>query len=96
MPELGKQHIATDISVQSAWTWLLGRVPIPIVIVIGAIIVAGIVGLVRGGEPQSGSAMSMHPMHGMMDSYRVFLESSKPQARHRTTAASRKLARRLI
>ena len=33
---------------------------------LGAILVAGFVRLVRGRKTQSGSAMSMHPMPGMM------------------------------
>jgi hypothetical protein len=66
MPELRKQRVAIDVGAQLAWTWLLGRVPIPILIVIGAIIVAGVVRLVRGGKAQSVSPMSMHPMQGMM------------------------------
>ena len=92
MPELRKQHVAIDVSVQSAWTWLLGRVPIPIVIVIGAIIVAGIVRLVRGGKPQSGSAMSMHPMHGMMGLVSGLFGKQQTAARHRVAATSRKVA----
>jgi ATP-dependent Zn protease len=66
MPELRKQRVAIDVSVPSAWTWLLGRVPWPLLLIFGAMIVAGIVRLVRGGKAQSGSAMSVHPMQGMM------------------------------
>ena len=65
MPELHKQHVVIEVTSPSAWTWLLGRVPWPMLIFVGAMLVAGIVRLMRGGKAQSGPAASM-PMHGMM------------------------------
>lgn len=63
IPELRKQQVVIDVSVPSAWTWLLGRIPFPILIFLGAMLVGGLVRLVRRGTARSGSAM---PMHGMM------------------------------
>jgi ATP-dependent Zn protease len=65
VPELHRQHVAIDVKVPSAWTWLLGRVPWPMLIVVGAILVAGFIRLMRGGKTQPGPAVSM-PAHGMV------------------------------
>jgi hypothetical protein len=58
--------VVIDVYVPSSWTWLLGMVPFPILIFLGAIIVGGLVRLVRGGKARSPSAMPMHAMQGMM------------------------------
>ncbi|MCZ8548154.1 ATP-dependent metallopeptidase FtsH/Yme1/Tma family protein [Mesorhizobium qingshengii] len=63
IPELHKQRVVIDVNVPSAWAWLLGRIPFPILIFLGAIVVGWLVRLVRGGKARSESAM---PMHGMM------------------------------
>jgi ATP-dependent Zn protease len=64
--ELRKQHVAIDVTSPSAWTWLLGHVPWPMLVFIGAGLIAGLVRLVRGGKPGAGSPTSAQPMHGMM------------------------------
>jgi len=66
IPELRKQRVVIDVSVPSAWAWLLGRVPFPILIFFGAMIVGGLVRLVRGGKVRSGSAMPTHGMTGLV------------------------------
>jgi ATP-dependent Zn protease len=62
IPELRKQQVAIEVNVPSAWAWLLGRIPFPILIFLGAVVVGGLVRMLRGGKAQSGSAMPM----GMM------------------------------
>jgi ATP-dependent Zn protease len=64
--ELRKQHVAIDVALPSAWTWLLGRVPWPMLVFIGAGLIAGLVRLVRGGKSSAGSPTSAQPMHGVM------------------------------
>jgi len=64
--ELRKQHVVIDVATPSAWTWLLGRVPWPMLILVGAVLVAGFVRFLRGGKAQPGSAASTLPAHGMM------------------------------
>lgn len=66
MPTLRRLHVLIDVKSPSQWTSLLGRIPWPILFVIGAMIIAGLVRLVRGGKAQPGSAMAMHPMGGMI------------------------------
>jgi len=65
IPELRKQHVAIDVASPSAWTWLLGRVPWPMLIFVGALLVLGFVRLVRG-KTQTGTAPPSLPAHGMM------------------------------
>lgn len=66
IPALRKQHVVIDVAAPSAWSWLLGRVPWPMLIVVGVVLVAGFVRLVRGGKAPSGSAVPALPAHGMM------------------------------
>jgi ATP-dependent Zn protease len=66
IPELRKQHAVIDVTSPSAWTWLLGRVPWPMLIFVGVILVAGFIRLVRRGKAQSAPAGPAMPMHGMM------------------------------
>jgi hypothetical protein len=65
IPELRKQHVAIDVTSSSQWTSWLGRLPWPMVIILGAILIAGLVRLARGGKPTV-SPLSMHPMGGMV------------------------------
>jgi ATP-dependent Zn protease len=64
--ELRKQHVAIDVTSPSAWTWPLGHVPWPMLVFIGAGLIAGLVRLVRGGKPGAESTTSAQPMHGIM------------------------------
>jgi ATP-dependent Zn protease len=66
IPELRKQHAVIDVTSPSAWIWLLGRVPWPMLIFVGVILIAGFIRLVRRGKGQSGPAGPAMPMHGMM------------------------------
>ena len=66
IPDLRRQHVVIDVATPSAWTWLLGRVPWPMLIFLGALLVAGLVRLARGGKAPSGSATPTLPAHGIM------------------------------
>lgn len=64
--ELRKQHVAIDVTSSSSWTRLLAGIPLPMLLFLGFIVVAGIIRFVRGGKAQSNTAMPMHPMQGMI------------------------------
>jgi ATP-dependent Zn protease len=64
--ELHKQHVVIDVASPSAWTWLIGRIPWPMLIFVAALLVAGLIRLVRGGKAQATSVGPAMPMHGMM------------------------------
>lgn len=66
IPALHKQHVTIDVASPSAWTWLLGRVPWPMLILVGAILIAGVVRLARGGKAPSGTPASTLPAHGII------------------------------
>jgi len=66
IPDLRRHQVTIDVASPSPWAWLLGRVPWPMLILVGAMLVAGLVRLVRGGNAQPGSATSTLPTHGMM------------------------------
>jgi len=66
IPALRKEQVSIDVTAPSLWTSLLGNLPWPMLLILGAILVAGLVRLVRGRKTPSGSAMSMPPMPGMM------------------------------
>jgi hypothetical protein len=63
---LRKQRVAIDVAASSQWTSWLGRLPWPMVFILGAVLIAALVRLVRGGKSISASPVSMHPMGGMM------------------------------
>lgn len=65
MPELRKEHVAIDVVSSSSWTHLLAGLPWPMVLMIGAVLIAGLVRLMRGGKTTVGSAMPTHPMMGL-------------------------------
>jgi hypothetical protein len=66
IPALRKQHVAIDVAPPSAWTWLLGRVPWPMLIFVGVMLVIGFIRLLRGGKAQSGSTAPTLPAHGIL------------------------------
>jgi ATP-dependent Zn protease len=66
IPALRKQHVVIDVASPSAWTWLLGRLPWPMLIFLGALLVAGLVRLARGGKASAGSAAPGLPGHGII------------------------------
>lgn len=68
--ELRKQHVEIDVG-SASWSSLVTRIPWPIWLFVGALLLAGLRKLTHRGktssEPSSGpDAMSMHPMGGMM------------------------------
>ena len=64
--ELRKQRVTIDVTSSSSWTRLLAGIPLPMLLFLGFIVVAGIIRVMRGGKVQSDSAMPMHPMQGMI------------------------------
>ena len=66
IPELRKQHVAINVSAPSPWTSVVARIPWPMLVFLGVLLVAGLVRVLRGGKAQSESAAPMYPMHGMM------------------------------
>lgn len=66
VPELRKERVVIDVVASSNWIGWLGRLPWPMVVLLVAVAIGGLVRLARGKEPGSGSAMPMHPMQGMM------------------------------
>jgi hypothetical protein len=65
IPELRKQHVVIDVTAPSPWTWLLGRVPWPMLAILAVMLIAAFTRLLRGGPVVSGSAGSAIPGHGM-------------------------------
>lgn len=53
-------------SAPSAWTSVLARIPWPMLVFLGVVLVAALVRLVRGGKAPSGSAAPTLPAHGVM------------------------------
>lgn len=66
IPELRKRHVAVDVNPPSQWTSLLARIPWPMLLFVGVVMIAGLVRLLRGGKAQSGPAAPALPAHGMM------------------------------
>ncbi len=66
IPELRRQHVAIDVTSSASWTRLLAGLPWPMLLFIGIALIAGLIRFARGGKAQSGSAMPMHPMQGMI------------------------------
>jgi ATP-dependent Zn protease len=83
IPELRKQHVVIDVEPESSWSWLLSRIPWPILLFVGAMIVSGFVRLLRG---RNSSTVSTLPAHGMMGLIsRLF---TKPQQEQQQAATS--------
>jgi ATP-dependent Zn protease len=79
VPELRRQHVVIDVSTPSAWAWLLGRVPWPMLIFVGAMLVAAFIRLVRGGAVQPGTTASPLPAHGMIGlASKLFAKQEQP------------------
>jgi cell division protease FtsH len=66
IPELRKHHVTINVSAPSWWISALARIPWPMLVFLGVVLVAGLVRLVRGGKAQPGSLAPMHPMHGIV------------------------------
>jgi hypothetical protein len=66
MPELRKQHVVINVGSPSQWTRLLASLPWPMLLFLGAALIAGLVRVLRGGKAQVGSAVTTSPMQGML------------------------------
>ena len=64
--QLREQGVRIDVGVPSQWASLFARLPWPMLLFIGAGLIAGLVRLVRGGKSDAGSSKSAQPMHGMI------------------------------
>jgi ATP-dependent Zn protease len=66
VPELRRQRVTIDVVSPSQWMSVLGRLPFPLLIIGGVVLIALVVRFVRGGKAPTGlaSAASMHPMGG--------------------------------
>lgn len=66
MPALRQQHVVINVGSPSQWTRLLASLPWPMLLFVGAALVAGLVRLLRGGNAQAGAAATTSPMQGML------------------------------
>ncbi len=66
LPELRKQHVSIDVVSSSNWLSWLGRLPWPMVLIIGAVLIVGLVRLRRGKKASPGAALPTHPMMGLI------------------------------
>ena len=67
LPELRKQHVTIDVASSSSWLSWLGRLPWPMALIIGGVLIAGLVKLMRGDKSSSaGSTLPTHPMMGVI------------------------------
>jgi ATP-dependent Zn protease len=64
--ELRQQRVAIEVRSPSVWGWLLGRLPWPMLIIVGVVLVAAVVRLLSGGKAPSASATAMMAGHGMI------------------------------
>jgi hypothetical protein len=89
IPELRRQHVAIDVGAPSQWTSFLARLPLPMLLIVGVVLIAGLVRLVRGGKAQSGlgAAASMHPMGGMIGLVSGLFAKRSPGASPATPAS---------
>ncbi len=82
LPELRKEHVAIDVVSSSNWTHLLAGLPWPMVLMIGAVLIAALVRLMRGGKATVGSTMPTHPMMGLIAGlFGKKDQDAKPEAR---------------
>lgn len=66
IPLLRQRHVAIDVATPSSWTWLLERVPWPMLAFLGVMLVAALVRIVRGSRGRTGSATPGLPQGGGM------------------------------
>jgi ATP-dependent Zn protease len=62
LPELRQQHVFIDVVSSSSWLSWFGRLPWPMVLIIVALLIAGLVKLARGDKATTVSALQSHPM----------------------------------
>ncbi len=66
LPELRKQHVTIDVSSGSPWTWILARVPWPMLLFLGALVVAAVFRLVRRPSEVLDTEAQSIPNRGLM------------------------------
>ena len=66
LPELRKERVVVDVVSSSNWASWLGRLPWPLVLIIGAMLIVGLVRFLRGNKAPTGSARPTHPIVGMI------------------------------
>ncbi|KAB2919059.1 MAG: hypothetical protein F9K29_07515 [Hyphomicrobiaceae bacterium] len=64
IPELRKQRVVIDVTAPSPWTWLLGRVPWPMLAIVAVMLVAALTRMLRGPAVPGPAGPAM-PAHGM-------------------------------
>jgi ATP-dependent Zn protease len=65
IPELRKHRVAIDVMPPSTWSWLLGRIPWPMLVILTVVLVAALSRVWRGGQVFPGSPRSAMPMPRM-------------------------------
>ncbi len=65
LPELRKQHVPFNVVSSSNWVSWLGKLPWPMVLLIGGLLIAGLIKLMRGEKAPVGST-STHTMMGFI------------------------------
>ena len=66
LPELRKERVVVDVVSASNWASWLGRLPWPLVLIIGAMFIVGLVRFKRGDKAPAGSARPTHPIKGLI------------------------------
>lgn len=66
IPLLRRDHVAIDIAAPSSWTWLLDRVPWPMLLFVAALLLAAVLRLVRGVQVAGPGLAAAGPMMGLM------------------------------
>ncbi len=66
LPALREHHVVIDVVSSSTWVSWLGRLPWPMVLIIGGVLIAGLVRLMRGDKSAGGSPVPTHPMMGLI------------------------------
>lgn len=77
---LRKQSVRIEVGVPSQWASLFARLPWPMLLFIGAGLIAGLVRLVRGGKPDAGSLKSAQPMQSMIGLVSGMFRKQSPAA----------------
>ncbi len=66
LPELRKQRVAIDVVSSSNWVSWLGKLPWPMVLVLGAVLIYGLGRLIRSDKAPPSSATAAQPMMGLI------------------------------
>jgi FtsH Extracellular len=66
LPDLRRQHVLIDVVSSTGWVSWLARLPWPMVIIVAALLIFGLLKFVRGGKVAHGSPASSNPMERMI------------------------------